>query len=199
MKAHGRGEDPTLLSDEELLPRVARIEAASFAVLYERHSAAAYSLARRMLGASGAEDVVQEAFLNLWRNATMYDASRGAGRSWLLALVRNRSIDALRRQGADGRRIAMGELEARIAAEESVDLDVITDLARRERAERLRSALAALPCEQRRVLELAYFGGWTQAEIAEYLELPLGTVKGRTNLGLGKLRGVLGLVVPAWE
>jgi len=192
------GADLGQMTDEELLLRVARIEAAPFAVLYQRHSAAAYSLARHMLGPSGADDAVQEAFLSLWRSAAGYDPTRGAVRSWLMGLVRNRSIDVLRRQSSGERgRIVMEASEERIAAQESVEADVVADLARRERASRIRTALGMIPAEQRRVLELAYFGGWSQTEIATYLDLPLGTIKGRTRLGLAKLRDALDAVMPA--
>ncbi len=189
------GCDLARLTDEELVRRVARIEPAPFEVLYERHGAAAFGLARRMLGSQGlAEDAVQEGYISLWRGAARYDSAIGSVRSWLLSMVRNRSIDMLRRLGVDERRrIAMVGLEDRIAAGEESE----TDLIRREDATRVRSALAALPPDQRRVLELAYYGGWTQTEIAEHFDISLGTVKGRTRLGLEKLRSALDEVAHA--
>lgn len=183
------GVDLTRLSDEELVRGVARIEPGPFEVLYERHGAAAFGLALRMLRSRGlAEDAVQEAYISLWRGAARYDPARGSVRSWLLGMVRNRSIDTLRRLGVDERRrIAMAGFEDRFAAGQEGE----TDLIRREDARRVRSALGTLPADQRRVLELAYYGGWTQTEIAQHFDMPLGTVKGRTRLGLEKLRSAL--------
>ncbi len=183
------GRDLARLTDEELVRGVARIEPAPFEVLYERHGAAAFGLARRMLGSQGlAEDAVQEGYISLWRGAARYDPARGSVRAWLLGMVRNRSIDMLRRLGVDERRrIAMAGFEDRIAAGEEAE----TDLIRREEATRVRSALTTLSPDQRRVLELAYYGGWTQTEIAEHFNMPLGTVKGRARLGLAKLRSAL--------
>ncbi len=177
------------LTDEELLRSVARIEPAAFEVLYQRHGPVAFALARRMLGSQAhAEDAVQEAFINLWRGATRYDPAKGSVRSWLLTMVRNRSIDLLRSLRIhERRRITIVGLEERIAAGDETEAEFIS----REEATMVRSALAMLPPDQRRVLELAYYGGWTQAEIAEHFDMPLGTVKGRTRLGLDKLRWAL--------
>ncbi len=168
---------------------VACIEPAPFEVLYQRHGAAAFSLARRMLGSHAyAEEAVQEAFMNLWRGAARYDPARGSVRSWLLGMVRNRSIDSLRSLRVhERRRIALVGLEDRLAADEEIEMEFM----RREEAIRVRGALGTLPDEQRQVLELAYFGGWTQPEIARHFDMPLGTVKGRTRLGLEKLRWAL--------
>jgi len=180
------GHDLPRRTDEELVQAVARIEPAPFEVLYQRHGAAAYSLARYMLGSHGhAEDVVQEAFMNLWRGAARYDPARGSVRSWLLGMVRNRSIDMLRSLTAhERRRISIVGLEDRIAADEEIERECI----RRAEANRVRSALRTLPPDQRQVLWLTYFGGWTQTEIAKHFDMPLGTVKGRARLGLEKLR-----------
>lgn len=176
------------LSDEELVRRSAHIDSEAFAMLYDRHSATAFSLARRMLGSSGAEDAVQEAFFSLWRAAPAYDAVRGSVRLWLLGMVRNRSIDALRKRSVHERqRIEFEALEERAAAPDGTEEQVIAA----ERSAVARAALQTLPPEQRQVLELAYFGGWAQTEIAERLGLPLGTVKGRTRLALEKLRSSL--------
>lgn len=141
-----------------------------------------------------AEDAVQEAYIGLWRAAARYDSARGPVRSWLLGIVRNRSIDILRRVGVDERRlITIAGFEDRFAESEESE----TDLIRREEAARVQTALATLPPDQRRVLELAYYGGWTQAEIAEQFDMPLGTVKSRVRLGLEKLRSALDEVAPA--
>ncbi|MDQ3644518.1 MAG: sigma-70 family RNA polymerase sigma factor [Actinomycetota bacterium] len=179
---------PGRLSDAELVRRAARIDPGAFAALYDRHSVAAFSLARRMVGAARAEDVVQEAFLSVWRAAKRYDPGRGPVRPWLLGIVRNRSIDELRRLGVHERRRVEAEgLEDRFAARDSTDGEVL----RADQSTSVRRALAALPEDQRRVLELAYFNGWTQTQIADRLGLPLGTVKGRARLALDKLRSAL--------
>lgn len=176
------------LSDEELVRRAARIDPAAFAELYDRHSVTAFSLARRMVGASRAEDAVQEAFLSAWRGVERYNPGRGAVRPWLMGIVRHRCIDELRRRDVrERRRAEVEDVEERFAAPESTDGEVL----RAEQSTAVWTALAMLPGNQRHVLELAYFDGWTQAEIAERLDLPLGTVKGRTRLALDKLRSAL--------
>ena len=176
------------LSDEELVRRAAQIDSAAFAELYDRHRVMAFSLARRMLGPERAEDAVQEAFLSFWRGMSGYDPGRGAVRSWLMGIVRHRSIDELRRLDVHQRRRAEAEgLDERFAARDSTDAQALST----ELAATVRAALASLPEEQRRVLELGYFHGLTQTEIAERLDLPLGTVKGRVRLALGKLRSAL--------
>ena len=176
------------LSDEDLVRRAAGIDPAAFAELYDRHSVTAFSLARRMVGASRAEDAVQEAFLSAWRGMERYNPGRGAVRPWLMGIVRNRCIDELRRRDVhERRRVETQEFEERFAAPDSTDGEVL----RAEQSTAVRTALATLPGNQRNVLELAYFDGWTQTEIAERLDLPLGTVKGRTRLALEKLRSTL--------
>jgi RNA polymerase sigma-70 factor (ECF subfamily) len=138
---------------------------------------------------NAAEDVVQEAFLSLWRSGARYDRARGSVRTWILGIVHNRAIDALRRSMVHDRRRASDEgLEERFAAAERTDVEV----ARRDEAREIRDALATLPDEQSRVIELAYFGGYSHSEIASMLDTPIGTVKGRMRLGLQKMRGELG-------
>ena len=178
------------LADEELMDRVRDGDSAAFSVIYDRHGTTAFSLAYRMAGKRNvAEDVVQEAFLSLWRTSARYDASRGSVRTWVLGIVHNRAIDALRRSNVHDKRRASDEgIEERFAAPERTDAEA----ARRSEAHEVRSALGALPADQLKVIELAYFGGFTHSEIAEMLDTPLGTVKGRMRLGLEKLRGVLG-------
>ncbi len=162
----------------------------AFEVVFERHAGAAFSLAYRMCGSRPrAEEVVQEAFLSLWRSGARYDRARGSVRSWLLSFVHNRAIDALRREVSRGARDVGDEgLAERMPAPELTDAEV----ERRDDARRVRSALHGLPADQRRVIELAYFGGFTHSQISEMLELPAGTVKGRMRLGLAKLRLSLG-------
>ena len=178
------------LADEDLMQLVRRGDAAAFEVVYERHSSAAFSLAYRMCGArSAAEDVVQEAFLSLWRSGARYDRARGSVRTWVLGIVHNRAIDALRRSVVHDRRRASDEgIEERFEARDRTDVEV----ARLDEAQEIRQALQTLPVEQCRVIELAYFGGFTQTEIASMLDTPIGTVKGRMRLGLEKMRAQLG-------
>jgi len=178
------------LADEELMQLVRRGEARAFEVLYDRHSGVAFSLAYRMVGTRAvAEDVVQEAFLAFWRANARYDRARGSVRTWILGIVHNRAIDALRRGAVHDRRRAGDEgLEERFAAAEQTDVEV----ARRDEAREVRSALETLPSDQLRVIELAYFGGFSQSEIASMLDTPVGTVKGRMRLGLAKMRSQLG-------
>ncbi len=177
------------LADEDLMQLVRHGEAPAFEVVYERHSGAAFSLAYRMCGKrSIAEDVVQESFLSLWRSGARYDRTRGSVRTWVLGIVHNRAIDALRRSVVHDRRRASDEgIEERFEAPERTDVEV----ARRDEAREIRSALEELPAEQSRVIELAYFGGFTHTEIASMLDTPIGTVKGRMRLGLAKMRGHL--------
>ena len=178
------------LADEDLMQLVRRGDTAAFEVVYDRHATAAFSLAYRMTGKRNtAEDVVQEAFLSLWRSGARYDRTRGSVRTWVLGIVHNRAIDAIRRAMVHERRRTSDEgLDERLDSGERTDVEA----ARRDEAREVRSALRALPAEQSRVIELAYFGGFTHTEIAEMLEMPVGTVKGRMRLGLQKMRGELG-------
>lgn len=159
----------------------------AFEVIYDRHGGAAFSLAYRIVGhRAGAEDVTQEAFLSIWRSRLRYEPGRGSVRTWVLGIVHNRAIDGLRRNLVHERRRASIEgIEERREAPERTDVEA----ARREEARTVRAALDTLPDEQKRTIELAYFGGFTHSQIAEMLELPVGTVKGRMRLGLEKLRG----------
>jgi RNA polymerase sigma-70 factor, ECF subfamily len=177
------------LADGELIALARDGSADAFTVIYDRHSAVAYSLARRICGARGdAEDVVQAAFLSLWRGRDRYDPARGEVRSWLLWIVHNSAIDRLRRAGVHERRRASSEgIEQRLEAPERIDKEVQA----REQAAEVRRALEALPEEQRRVIELAYFDGLTHTQIATKLNQPVGTVKGRMRLGLVKLQAQL--------
>jgi RNA polymerase sigma-70 factor (ECF subfamily) len=179
----------TNLADEDLMQLVRRGDADAFRVVYRRHATAAFSLAYRMMGTrNAAEDVVQEAFLSLWRSGARYDRTRGSVRTWVLGIVHNRAIDALRRLTVQDRQRAGDEgLEERFEAPERTDVEA----ARREEAREVRAALGTLPPEQSRVIELAYFGGFSHSEIASMLQTPIGTVKGRMRLGLEKMRAQL--------
>jgi RNA polymerase sigma-70 factor, ECF subfamily len=174
------------LADEDLMQLVQRAEASAFEVVYDRHSGAAFSLAYRMCGARPlAEEVVQEAFLSIWRSGGRYDRHRGSVRTWILGITHHRAIDALRRGVVQDRHRASDEgIEERFEASDRTDVEV----ARREEALEVRGALDVLPDEQRRAIELAYYGGFTQSEIAEMLCVPIGTVKGRMRLGMDKMR-----------
>ncbi len=164
-------------------------EAQAFEVIFDRHASAAFSLAYRMCGRRGmAEDVVQEAFLSLWRSGARYDRARGSVRSWVLGVVHNRAIDAFRREVVrTGRDVSDEGAAERMPAPENTEAEV----QRRDEAEHVRSALQELPADQRQVIELAYFGGFSHSQIATMLKLPAGTVKGRMRLGLTKLRVAL--------
>src|SRR5215212_3798823 len=157
----------------------------AFAALYDRHGRMAYSLAYRMLGEKQeAEDVVQEAFIKIWRSAGGYRVGRGSVRTWILSIVRNRAIDHIRSRARRGR--MQDEVEA--SAPTSEPSEAFAETWKNAQQEQVREALNTLPYEQLKILELSYFSGHTHAEIAERLELPLGTVKGRMRLGLQKLR-----------
>jgi RNA polymerase sigma-70 factor, ECF subfamily len=184
------GRDLTMLADEDVMQLVRGGDARAFEVVYERHSAAAFSLAYRMMGTrGGAEDVTQDAFLSMWRSGARYDRARGSVRTWVLGIVHHRAIDALRRATVHDKRRAGDEgIEERFEARERTDAEA----ARREESGVVRGALRSLPADQSQVIELAYFGGFTHTEIANMLDAPVGTVKGRMRLGLEKMRAQLG-------
>ena len=186
-------EELRKLADEELMERVAGNDAGAFEVVLERHADAAFSLAYRICGRrSLAEDIAQEAFLSIWRGGARYDRARGSVRTWTLGIVHHRAVDALRRSGVHDRRRASDEgIEETLQAPERTDSQAIDNAVSHE----IRGALDELPAEQRRVIELAYFGGFTHLEIASMLGAPVGTVKGRMRLGLNKLRDQL----QGWE
>ncbi|MGH2888452.1 MAG: sigma-70 family RNA polymerase sigma factor [Solirubrobacteraceae bacterium] len=174
------------LADEDLMALVHAGDARAFELVFDRHAGAAFSLAYRMCGSRArAEEVAQEAFLSLWRSVARYEPARGSVRSWILAVVHNRAVDALRHELARGARdVHDDRLAARVRAPQLTD----TEVGRRDEAQRVRAAVDELPGDQRRVIELAYFGGFSHSEIAAMLDLPTGTVKGRMRLGLAKLR-----------
>ena len=185
-RAHSGATGLRLLGDEELMHLVAGGDARAFEVIYERHCTVVFSLAYRICGdRAAADEVAQEAFLSIWRSGGRYDRTRGSVRTWLLGVVHNRAIDALRRSTVRDRlRAGDDQAAERIEAPERTEVE----FARREEARSMREVLGALPNDQRRVVELAYFGGFTHEQIAEILGTPLGTVKGRMRLALEKLR-----------
>jgi len=181
-----RADNIQVLADEEVMHLVQEGDPRAFELLFERHGGAAFSLAYRMVGdRSSAQDVSQEAFLSIWRSKMRYQPDRGSVRTWVLGIVHHRAIDALRRNLVHDRRRGSAEgMEERFEAAERTDVEV----ARREDARNVRAALETLPADQCRVIELAYFGGFSHSKIAEMLHTPIGTVKGRMRLGLEKLR-----------
>src|SRR5947209_5928750 len=156
--SHRASDDLRRLADEDLMQLVAGNDAEAFEVILERHADAAFSLAYRMCGRHAiAEDVTQDAFLAVWRSGARYDRTRGSVRTWALGIVHHRAVDALRRHDVHARRRARDEgLEEELEAPERTDVQAIENTTARE----LRDALEGLPVEQRRVIELAYFGGF---------------------------------------
>jgi RNA polymerase sigma-70 factor, ECF subfamily len=180
------GRQYLLYADEDLMPLVETGDAEAFATLYDRHGRMAYSLAYRIMGEKQeAEDVVQEAFIKVWRSAGGYRVGRGSVRTWILSIVHNRGIDQIRSHARRGR--MQGKVEA--SAPKSEPSEAFAETWKNTQQEQVREALNTLPPEQLKILELAYFSGHTHVEIAERLDLPLGTVKGRMRLGLQKIRG----------
>ena len=173
-------------SDESLLARVAGGDEAALGALYDRFGRVAYGLAVRVLRDERlAEDAVQEAFLAIWRQAASYRADRAKAQTWVLTLVHRRAVDLVRRE--ERRRADVLEPEYEPAGGSAAE-----DAETRDRRVTVQRALAQLPEEQRRPIELAYYGGLTQSELAEQLGEPLGTIKSRTFAGLTRLRELLG-------
>jgi RNA polymerase sigma-70 factor (ECF subfamily) len=175
------------LSDHALLALIARGDRDAFARLYDRYGQAAYSLALRVVrDRELAADVVQDAFLAVWNQASTFDANRGQPSSWILTVTHHRAVDVVRREN---RRRADSIDEARDGADPAAPVD--------EQAwigvvgEQVRAALRTLPDQQREVIELAYFAGYSQSELAERLALPIGTVKSRTFAAMKQLREAL--------
>jgi RNA polymerase sigma-70 factor, ECF subfamily len=174
-------------SDEELLRAIAAQESPALETLYARYGGVAFALALRITRSrETAEEVVQEAFLSVWRRSATYEPGRGSARTWLLGIVHHRAIDLLRSRAARPTTVVIedvGELQG--------DGDPWPEVQQKLDRAVIRSALAELPSEQRRCIELAYFGGFTYPEIATQLGVPLGTIKSRLRLGLLRLRSIL--------
>ena len=187
-----RSIEPSGPQDEELLRRVGAGDEQAFRDLFARYAAVANALAFRLVRqAQVAEEIVQEAFLSVWRNPDRYDGARGSVRSWLMGTVHHRAVDAVRREQAQRRRAEQAAGLGPGIVEDPID-DVLAaiDLPRERRL--VRSALGELPEEQREVIERMYFEGLSQSQIAERTGLPLGTVKSRTLLAMRRLRAHLG-------
>jgi RNA polymerase sigma-70 factor (ECF subfamily) len=174
------------LSDEALVALAARSEQSALAELYDRYGRTAYGLALRILRDQAlAEDAVQEAFLAVWRTASRFVPERGRASTWILTLVHRRAVDVVRRE----QRRRADSLER---AEEPTVEGVEEDAWLRFQRERVQAALSRLPDAQREALELAYYGGFSQSELAERLGQPLGTIKSRMFGGLSRMRELLG-------
>jgi len=184
--SHEALAEPQIAADIDLLRRIAAGSDQALGTLYDRYSGLVWGLLRRMLGESGeAEEVLQEAFLQVWRDAQRYNPERATPRGWLLLIARSRALDRLRKRSAIQRR---EEAIAREAAGKSVAPLGSRRLEHVESRQRISSALDRLPREQRRVIELSFFHGLSQTEIAAHLGAPLGTVKSRALLGMKRLR-----------
>jgi RNA polymerase sigma-70 factor (ECF subfamily) len=175
------------LSDEALVALAARSEQSALAELYDRYGRPAYGLALRIVRDEAlAEDAVQEGFLALWRTASRFVPERGKASTWILTLVHRRAVDVVRRE--ERRRTDTLEGAAEPASTTEIDEEAWLRLQR----ERVQDALRKLPDQQREAIELAYYGGFTQSELAERLGQPLGTIKSRMFMGLARLRELLG-------
>ncbi|MEZ4673717.1 MAG: sigma-70 family RNA polymerase sigma factor [Caldilineaceae bacterium] len=189
-------------ADEELLQRVAQQDVAAYELLYDRHTQAVYSLILRIVRQPNrAEDLLQETFWQVWRSASAY-RGEGAAVAWLLRVARNRALDELRRQkarpqadesvGDDQARV--DQMERAMAQAAPLEDAVATTVARRWNQQQVQLALAEIPADQRLCLELSYFEGMSQREIAEYLNLPVGTIKSRMRIGMEKLEYQLRII-----
>ena len=184
-----RGKAYRGLRDSELVELVAQKDAGALEALYERYGRPAYSLARRILTEETlAQDVVQEVFLSLWRDARRFDAGRGTVATYLLSMTHHRAVDVVRREENLRRwRTSDEGLELEADPKVRVEDEVLTS----ERRAEVRSALQELPPAQREALLLAYFGGYTQREVAALVGVPLGTVKTRMAAGMRKMKEAL--------
>ncbi|MDK3258414.1 sigma-70 family RNA polymerase sigma factor [Blastococcus capsensis] len=180
------------VGDVEILRRIRAGDRGAVDELYERFRRPAFALARRILADDGlAEDVLQDVFLGVWRDPGAYDGARGSFASWLLAVVHHKAVDAVRREESQRRRQARAEDQAVLDAPVATR-DVEDDAWSRVVAEQVRSALRVLPGPQREALTLAYYGGYTQREVAVLTGAPLGTVKTRMLAGMRRLKSELG-------
>jgi RNA polymerase sigma factor (sigma-70 family) len=175
--------------DRELVRRVGDGDEDAFRRLFRRYGPTALGLARRIVRQPFlAEEIVQEVFLAVWRDPGGYDPERGSVRAWLMGMTHHRAVDAVRREEASKRRAAESLPETDV---EDPAVVVVEELGIPEERKAVRSALEGLPAEQRQVIELMYYRGLSQSRIAERLQLPLGTVKSRTLLGMRRLRAAL--------
>jgi RNA polymerase sigma-70 factor (ECF subfamily) len=179
-------------SDEELMATIVEGQESALEALYDRYGGQSYSLALRILGdREAAEEVVQDAFVAVWRRAETYDPHSGRLYSWLLRITRNRAIDELRRRGISARHPSVGGRSLDSEPDPAQDREVPEAATSAELRSVVGAALDGLPHDQREVLEMAYMRGWSQREISRHTGVPLGTVKTRTRLALKKLRRAL--------
>jgi RNA polymerase sigma factor (sigma-70 family) len=187
---------PDGAADLDLLRRISAGDRSAVADLYDRFRRPAFALARRVLADDVlAEDVLQDVFLSVWRDPSAFDGSRGSVASWLLAMVHHKAVDAVRREESHRRRRTRAEEEMALTAPNRIG-DVEEEAVDRVAAERVRTALRALPPAQREALTLAYYGGYTQREVAALTGAPLGTVKSRMLTGMRRLGEMLGTDLP---
>lgn len=177
--------DPNLEPDPSLLARIATGDQAALGDLYDRYVRILLGLAYRILGSSEeAEEVVADVFCQVWRKAGSYDPDRGRVDTWLFLLTRSRSLDRWRSLRRKAQILTASHQLAKLHCPSDPDRDLLIQ----EQQAEVHQVLQQIPTEQRQVIELAYFSGWTQEQIAAHLQLPLGTVKSRLRLGLAKLR-----------
>jgi RNA polymerase sigma factor (sigma-70 family) len=196
LEAHDHGGRPRVVvrdledaRDRDLVRRVVGGDETAYRALFVRYAPLAKGLAFRMVRHQFlAEEIVQEAFLALWRDPGSYREERGSFRAWLMSTVHHRAVDLVRREEAQRRRSREQGMESVV---EDIGAAVVDEVDLAESRERVREALRDIPGEQSRVLEMMYFEGKTQTMIAEELDLPLGTVKSRTLLGMRRLRTML--------
>ncbi len=186
-----RQDDGVPVADEVLVSRTAAGDLAAFTQLYDRHARRIHAWSAHVLGAGRAEDAMQEIFLRLWQHAGQFDRERGTFVTWFTAIARHHLVQVLRQESMRRRLAMAAEIAGVLEHAPSPAPGPEETVGQREDGAALAGALRLLPEEQRRVLVLAYFGGLSQSQIAEQLALPLGTVKKRVRLGMGKLRGAL--------
>jgi RNA polymerase sigma-70 factor, ECF subfamily len=175
-------------TDEDLITALAGRELSALDALYDRYHRVAFSMAYRVLGDRGtAEDVVQDAFLSVWRQAKSFRRERGSARTWLMSIIHHRSIDKLRSHANAPNLVPIDEAQERESESTGTWQAVWATLT----GETVRGALSRLPADQRKSIELAFFSGYTHVEIASLMNVPLGTVKGRMRMGLQKLKALL--------
>jgi RNA polymerase sigma factor (sigma-70 family) len=189
--ASGMVEDLSAARDRQLVRRIEGGDEEAFRSLFASYAPFAMALAVRVVRQTQlAEEIVQEAFLTLWRNPGVFDERRGSVRAWLMTMVHHRAVDMVRREEAQRRRSDEMVVGIREETEDPTDAVVEAVAAPAER-DAVRTALRSLPDEQREVLELMYFGGLSQSQVAEKTGAPLGTVKSRALLGMRRMRSMV--------
>jgi len=188
--------DPEV-SDETLAKRVGKRDKLAFTLLYDRYARAVYALAATLLGATEADEIAQEVFLQLWRRAHQFDSTRGTFKAWFMTIARNRVMDALHNRSEQERLLVTDAIDDLLVDAIDHTANVEVHVQTNEDGRQVAQALVALPTEQRRALVMAYFGGLSQSSISKQLNVPLGTVKKRIRLGLQKLRTALVQIAPS--